>query len=328
MKRIFSLLFVAVACSAAPLAQTSLVATLTHGGNISTFYGASGLSEAYTAAVEGDVITLSPGEFTAVDLEKAVTIRGAGMQMTREIPTVLAGNITMNLPTGTAKTLTLEGVECIGTVNIYGTNNMEAATILKSYFQNSVNCANSSPTFINCVFQTGLKSSRGVNGTDNTNIQCYNCVIHYADSDGSSGNIVAKFDMVNCIVAGDPSYDRLRYSTFRNCIIWNWNGWSYSIDHQISYSLCAAGGPVETNMFWGGTLSEVFKTFTGSNYGMETFELTDEAKAKYKGDDGTQVGIYGGKYPFNPTPSSAQVKKFEVSTTATDGKLNVKINVE
>ena len=100
---------------------------------------------------------------------------------------------------------------------------------------------------------------------------------------------------------------------------------------HITNRLCLFGATNtldETNMFFTGQISDIFKSFTGSNFGMETYELTDEAKAKYKGADGTQVGIYGGKYPFNPIPSTAQVKKFDVQTTTTDGKLNVKINVE
>ena len=76
--------------------------------------------------------------------------------------------------------------------------------------------------------------------------------------------------------------------------------------------------------------SNVFKTFRAINnlsYA-ENFELTDAAAAKYLGEDGTQVGIYGGANPFDPTPTNPKVKKFAISSTANNGKLNVKINVE
>ena len=333
MKRFFSLLVAVGAFTAASLAQNSLVVTLTHSGKITTYYGASAFSEAYTAAAEGDVITLSAGEFTAVDLEKAVTIRGAGMQMTGEQPTVLSGAFTMNLPSGTNKTLTLEGVECMHDVNVYGTNNMEAATILKCYFNGQVTCANSSPTFIHCVFPSALISTRSWNGSDtnNTNVKCISCVVYNARSDGSANNALAKFDMENCYVAGEPYVGALLFSTVKNCIIRS--GWgAYGFDHFITNSLCFGEGfdniSKETNIFYTGEWSDIFKTFTGSNFGLENYELTDEAKAQYLGADGTQVGIYGGQYPFDPTPSTAQVKKFDVSTSTTDGKLNVKINVE
>ena len=60
----------------------------------------------------------------------------------------------------------------------------------------------------------------------------------------------------------------------------------------------------------------------------ETFELTETAAATYLGDDGTQVGIYGGTNPFNPTPTNPQVKKFTVNSTTDGDQLKVKINVE
>ena len=73
----------------------------------------------------------------------------------------------------------------------------------------------------------------------------------------------------------------------------------------------------------------VFKTYTGGDIiDGETFELTEEAKSKYLGDDGTQVGIYGGIYPYNPTTTAPQIKKFDVARKSTaEGKLQVDIEV-
>lgn len=60
-----------------------------------------------------------------------------------------------------------------------------------------------------------------------------------------------------------------------------------------------------------------------------TYELTDEAKAKYLGIDGTQVGIYGGNIPFDTTPSNPQIVKCNVASKSTaDGKLSVDIEVK
>lgn len=75
----------------------------------------------------------------------------------------------------------------------------------------------------------------------------------------------------------------------------------------------------------------IFKTLTWlgeSPAFTETFELTETAAATYLGDDGTQVGIYGGTNPFNPTPSNPKVKKFTVNSTTVGDQLKVKINVE
>lgn len=59
------------------------------------------------------------------------------------------------------------------------------------------------------------------------------------------------------------------------------------------------------------------------------YQLTDQAKALYKGADGTEVGIYGGATPFTTTPSYARITKFNVAPKTTDdGKLSVDITVE
>ena len=52
MKRLFYFLFV-LCTGVMASAQSPLVATLTHNGNISTFYGATALSQAHEAAVDG-----------------------------------------------------------------------------------------------------------------------------------------------------------------------------------------------------------------------------------------------------------------------------------
>lgn len=74
-----------------------------------------------------------------------------------------------------------------------------------------------------------------------------------------------------------------------------------------------------------------FKTYTGDELDKldsETFELTDEAKTKYLGTDGTEVGIYGGILPFDPTPTNPQITKCNVASKSTaDGKLSVDIEV-
>lgn len=60
----------------------------------------------------------------------------------------------------------------------------------------------------------------------------------------------------------------------------------------------------------------------------EDYHLTDAAAATYLGTDGTQIGIWGGAYPWNETPDYPLVKNLEVKGINENGKLQVKINVE
>ena len=79
-----------------------------------------------------------------------------------------------------------------------------------------------------------------------------------------------------------------------------------------------------------GTCAEVFKTFKGGGYNdIETFELTDEAKAAYIGADGTEVGMQGGMMPFNTTVQYPIITTFNADVrTDKEGKLNVEIAVD
>lgn len=79
-------------------------------------------------------------------------------------------------------------------------------------------------------------------------------------------------------------------------------------------------------------MSDIFKTWTGgsvTSFKTERLELTDEAKTKYLGTDGTEVGIYGGSLPFVSRPSNPQITKLNVASKSTaDGKLSVDIEVK
>lgn len=72
----------------------------------------------------------------------------------------------------------------------------------------------------------------------------------------------------------------------------------------------------------------LFKNYDGNFNDATTFELTDEAKSLYKGDDGTEVGMYGGNMPFSARTNSPKVTKFNVAQkTTVDGKLSVDFEV-
>ena len=73
----------------------------------------------------------------------------------------------------------------------------------------------------------------------------------------------------------------------------------------------------------------LFKNYNGTYNAATTFELTDEAKELYKGDDGTEVGMYGGNLPFSSKMQAPQITKCDVAPKTTDdGKLSVDIEVK
>ena len=180
-------------------------------------------------------------------------------------------------------------------------------------------------TFINCRITKNMGC-----GESGVTISYVNSIIVEPGSDGSSGDS-SYSDYSNCIIIKSPM-DNIYNSTFRNCII-SGNGW---IANNCSAYNCVwvgekVGSPfnqVQNNTNTSDLYDAVFKTFTGKYTDDETYELTEEAKTKYLGLDGTQVGIYGGAIPYSATPSTPRIVKCDVAPkSSADGKLSIDIEV-
>lgn len=315
-------------------AQSSLIATLSHENDVKVFYGASALKEAHEAAVGGDVITLSAGRFNAVNISKAITLRGASMALDtvyNNEPTVLSGDFSINV-SDTLNRLTLEGLYSNHTIKYSGA--LENAMFIKCRFKSiSDNSASSSylknATFLHC------RISDNIDLHDfRSSASMINCIIE--DPYTQSG----PFEFVNCVIFKcSGTFNISMYnSSFKNCILMTGYG------SDLIHSSCTAYNCVSnydsflfkkiTNSTNKGEipLTDLFKTYTTmtslENLDDEMFELTDEAKTKYLGTDGTQVGIYGGSMPFDITPTNPQITKCNVASKSTiDGKLSVDIQI-
>lgn len=339
MKKIFSLV-VLFACAMIANAQSSMLATLNHEGTISTFYGATALREAHAAAAHGDVITLSSGSFTSVDITKAITLRGAGMEIdtvAKIDPTVISGDFSIQIADSVSQRLTIEGVYNNHAIKYKGT--LKNVMFLKSRFKDFVGDNNASmknASLIHC------KIANCIDLNANSSASCINCAIEDPLSkDGTTAN----FEFQNCVIKFENAWVGTVYSsTLKNCIIYNAYGdyshGNFDTSCMVFNSLGFSKGygssmfanmPNSTNTYID-DIKTVFKTYTGQSFqklDSENFELTDEAKSKYLGTDGTQVGIYGGSLPFTSTPSNPQITKCNVAAKSTaDGKLSVDIEVK
>lgn len=352
MKKLLLSLIVLAIGTMGSYAQDELVATLSHGSSLSTFLGADAFTKAYEAAVEGDVITLSPGVFNVCTIEKAITIRGAGMKPMESngyVSTQLADNLTVNVPSETTSVLTIEGVQTLGNVYFNG-NNQAPVKVLKCRFEAYVQGFGISMNAYSCIFADGLNAEHYNYYYQSTTLNCMNCVIVKAQSRGytlvNGTGYVAKIIATNCIV--NVSVDGIGNSSFTNCIITSVEGYfgDFPLPSSCTAQNCIGINAVETpdlfvniddpsNVMIEGHREEafasVFKTLQVlmKNPDInETYELTAEAAAKYLGDDGKQVGIYGGTNPYTPTPTNPQIKKFSVSSTTEGEQLKVRINVQ
>lgn len=340
MKKNFVLFALMLMTCIGTFAQSSLIATLSHEGQITAYYGINALYQAHGAAVDGDVITLTGGTFNAITITKAITLRGAGMLADLDVntyPTIISGDVKISV-TNTDKRLTIEGVKFLNDTYIYG-------TLARPYFQKCIftnirqGSISASPcisfaTFLNCYINGW---SQSYSNSFNYNTTFINCQLWLP----SYGTHCLENSMVftNCVIRFGGSVQNLRNSTITNSIfvstassnVGNFNS------NNVLYGCLATGSNIN-NIFVNqqvgnntivADITKVFKEFNGSNYRDDiSFALTDEAATTYLGTDSTQVGMFGGPLPFDPSISTLKITKCNVASKSTvDGKLSVDIEV-
>lgn len=330
MKKIFVLFALMLMTCISAFAQSSLIATLSHDGQIRAFYGGNALSQAHQAAVDGDIITLTGGSFSSITITKAITLRGAGMVGDPEaqtFPTQISGTCYIEV-TDTIHRLVIEGINFLNNVTLN-------KSLYRPYFQKCKFVrVTGQPlifaSFINCHIQTSID-------VRNSGITAVNS---YINNPASSGNNNV-YEFLNCVLNTTHSsypYYSIVNSTISNSIFVQNSSISYYLGSSNTVYSCIATGSNANNFFTNfqvgnnkvvSDITKVFKVFTGNNYIVDiSFELTDEAATTYLGTDGTQVGMYGGPLPFDPKISTLVISKCNVASRSTvDGKLSVEIEV-
>lgn len=325
MKKYFLSLIVAIIGTTAMFAQNTLVATLTHGENVSYYYGDGAFGSAHKAAVSGDIITLSGGTFSNVSITKALTIRGTGIDATTQTK---INSITINIPASDSIQFSMEGINCTNNVNMQGS--CVTPYFLKCKFYSvSFNSSSSikDATFVNCKISNGL--SLGSKST----IKMAHC---FLNSYSNSNNNGSKAQFVYCVVRGN--LQSFYNSSFINSIICSTSPASgyYLPSATVAMNTLAIGtnpyGEMQgsqVDCYSVTSYSSVFKSYSGTYSDSETFELTDNARTNYISTDGTtEVGLYGGQNPYSHIPLYPRISKMNVAKQATaDGKLSVEIEV-
>lgn len=328
MKRTLVLTFLALLGFTAAQAQKQ-VAILTHGDNVTVFYGTDALVSAHAAATAGDIITLSSGVFNATNISKnSIVVRGAGMypDTTANIqPTVVSGELFFS-----GDSLTIEGIRFTHMVKSAGPSTGDTATehsrFVGCYFHFIEHRTNRMDDceFIQCILRMNNYPTDNttftncvVFGSFGTGCFCNNCVM-----DSWNNNVVANNSII-LTATSNAAHDnwsstRCDNTNMTNCI---------SIGNG---SVCAFTSEVVDAGNYGNSIGiEVFKTLRRNQYTEieytygERYMLTEETAATYLGSDGTQVGIYGGQAPFSTSINAYRINVPQRSNSA--GKLNVTI---
>jgi len=325
-------------------------ATLTHNDTIRVFHGRYALQQAHAAAAHGDVINLSSGAFEAVNITKAVTIRGAGMfndPATGRVSTVIRNAFTVEI-TDTTHRLTLMGLYFISGAHM---------TLYRAWH----------PQFVKCRFQNVYanyqSADRAIDRT--TSAQFINCIVGrwsnatwsnfqnwQATGTGFYNSVILEMSdyahrspdiLVNCIANQDNSTDYLNSKTILNSILY-YNTTNYGSTNGYT-SFHTIG--INTYLFYGSTrtyfdmtnmgthnlhnytnYAQVFQTFRGTYSDGMSMALNDSIASTILGDDSTQVGIYGGVYPWDPSVSNPLIGHCTAARrTDAQGMLQVDIEI-
>lgn len=339
MKKIL-LSLVATLVATVSFAQNQ-IATLSHGDEINTFYGPSSFNSAMKVAEHGDIITLSSGQFSATNITKAVTLRGAGMVELNDsigfhAPTVIQGSLNISIADSVQNKLAIDGVKFANEVFFQGTLKNPIFTKCNIYSLLYSGSGSSSGKIRNAIL-INCRVRNTLHIYDNSTVTCINSIVtnpicHYS-------NVNTTFEFDNCILTGviNSTSSSLDYSTFKNCYIcYNTSSSSKRplsapciiTNCYSNYSDAFKNSINTTNKIV--VESDMFKSYSGGSWGdSQKFVLKDDAAAKYLGEDGTQMGIYGGNMPYEERISMPYITKCNVAGKSTaDGKLSVDIQVE
>lgn len=317
MKKFFVYLMAVVTmavCSVSAFAQNTLVATLSHGDEIRMFYATNALQQACSAATHGDVINLSGGKFQSTKITKAVAVRGTGIHDAN--PTYIVNVFDVEIPANVTEKLSFEGCRITNTMTIKG-------TLSNAYFlKNSL--ADVSVFSSNGKMDNGMFVNCDVYGMSLYGQSTAQIINSYVEQFSNSGKLAS---FVNCVINTNGYAHLYKCCQFVNCIMYGMSGGCFP-------STCSAMNCVDVSGYKN-ALNNMSLKENCSYAGMDIFQgsnvwkdLTDEAKAKYLGIDGTPVGKFGGMIPYDMTPSYPQITKMNVAAkTTADGKLSVEIGV-
>lgn len=340
------------------------VATLNHDGEISVYYGENSLRTAHSAAVAGDVITLSPGTFNACVITKPITLRGAGCEddsvtLKTEIQpyrfSYASGShtyyaktyLTLDIPEDSLYHFTMEGIYVGSSYYIDGENCIQYLNIDRAY----------NPQFIKCKVENLSAQSYSIpSGTSYNNLVSDNifknatfidCHITRMLNQFNYGSVSLNF--INSYVGELPLSNVSSYNSYLKL------GSSSLYNNLYAYNSIVQGYTSTSSLGIGATslLQNCIAIRLGSNYAdllknmspynntnmqvmspsniFETegfYVLKEEIVNTFLGDDGTEVGIHGGLYPYNTKPNYMVIKNIDVADKATsDGKLNLEIEL-
>lgn len=360
MKKVFFSMVLAFMTLMNVNAQYVQLATLQTADGTQVFYGADAFKKTMEAANHGDVITLSAGSFNAADINKAVSIYGAGYEMDEKMknqvtledtdklpkyPTRIVGDFSIKLDSidqQPARGLYLEGLYSDDIITVE--DHLQTASFVKCRFGRFQFGERNLATSNDCLFIQCKIAGWLAPGEYCERLSIDNSIVNNLWHTGEK----SVMNVRNSVLINISS---IIVATFENCIIrriclignycewWygNPNGYQQRLNPLSSSYHCMYGNPdaivnlatKENNWSDANYANILFGIDQENEYSdIYLYKLTDESKMNYLGTDGKEIGIYGGISPFSTILTTPCVVKKDIATKTTDGKLKVNIKVE
>lgn len=332
------------------MAQTTIVATLTHAGVTTEYYGEKAFVTAVEASVDGDLITLSEGLFTGPTINKSLNIRGNGIGST-----VITSKVTLDKSTDEDEAnhwLNIEGITFNADIRIQKPSSRELYVVkdlcmtrcdIKNfdfddyysdgYYRSTLkNCS-----FINCRITDGI----GLHNVEE--VSFINSIVKGYSCSGGEQVLNPKVNMLNCVIITNTAPDRVTYLNAKNSVLLiSVNNYrAYSFSPTVSFQNCVISGYIDSpdavkSFFLNGIphdktiwmpMEEVFATLTE----YRLYDATNDYQLKKitsEEVDGNLLGIYNGEVPYTSTVTYPHFTTFNVAEKAVDGKLSVEVATE
>ncbi len=325
-------LFIAVAI-ALSITINAQKAALHSSTNVQLFTGVNAFINAYGVSASGDTIYLSGGSFAVpATINKKLLIFGAGHYPDYTLATgrtVLQNTLTLD---ENADGFHLEGIEING--DLIFTNDKDINNVTVKYCKiNNVYIDGTTNPSTNLLFIRNVVNSFMLRNAISVLIS--NNIVGCISS--SYGNTISNNIYLSRVYGG--LYNQYLFGQDNNIIINN-------IFLETNYVGVSGNGNIfRNNLFVTsnpgyGTSPTVSGNYTGVlqadifvNQSGTTFNYTHDYHLKnpgiYIGTDGTQVGIYGGTYPYKDggVPSNPHIQLQNIAPTTNNGILNVEIKV-
>lgn len=328
----FLLSMMVLCCALAGKAQTTTdvpKGVLQHGDQVSVFQGTNAFVQAMAAAVDGDVITLSNGNFAPTQINKSVSIYGAGYSknaVTGTTQSCLNGNVFIGIQGDTLCNVHMEGLYINnGALYVGYADNSSTKVPLKNLTVEKcwisqvmyMGSYNENLTLKQCVLASGI--SRGL--CKNTLIT--NCILY-----GTINGYTEDYEMlIDHSICTGSYYTGANGQglTWTNCVFPSTEGSICGLYSILKNCLYRSNAPTQTgttseNPYTVGSVSAMFADGANASFSINrTWEL--QQPDVWIGTDGTPVGPSGG-IGWSTVPRVPFIKSLELNVEGSQLRIN------